>query len=69
LEAAERKYAATVESVETARIDYERRETLFNEGLVSRYDYEQARIKVQELLVSEQEATTELNNARVNLSR
>jgi len=69
LEAAERKYAATVESVETARIDYERRETLFNEGLVSRYDYEQPRIKVQELLVSEQEATTELNNARVNLSQ
>lgn len=69
LDAAQRKYEATVEAVETARIDYERRESLFNEGLVSRFDYEQARIKVQELLVSEQEASADLNSAQVNLSR
>jgi len=69
LEAAERKFAAAEEAVETARIDYARRESLFEEGLVSRYDYEQARIKVQELLVSQQEATADLNNARTNLSR
>lgn len=69
LDAAEKKYAATAEAVATARIDYARRESLFNEGLASRYEYEQARIKVQELLVSEQEAAAGVNAARVNLSR
>lgn len=69
LEASEKKYSAAAEAVATARIDYARRETLFNEGLASRFEYEQARIKVQELLVSEQEAAADLNSARVNLSR
>lgn len=69
LDAAQIKLAAATEAVQTARIDYERREKLFAEGLVSRYDYEQARIKVQELLVKEQEASADLNDARVNLSR
>ena len=69
IEAAERKLAAARESVETARIDYARRESLFDQGLASGFEYEQARIKVQELLVKEQEAETELNDARVNLSR
>jgi len=69
LDAAQKKFEAAEEAVATARIDYERREELFNEGLVSRYDYEQARIKVQELLVNQQEATGDLNSARVNLSR
>jgi RND family efflux transporter MFP subunit len=68
-QAAERRYNATTEAVNTARIDYERQETLFNEGLASRYDYEQARIKVQELLAKEQEASADLNSAQVNLSR
>jgi len=69
LDAAERKYAATTKAVAIARIDYERKEALFNEGLESRYEFEQARIKVQELLVSEQEAAGEMNSAQVNLSR
>lgn len=69
LEAAEIKLAAASEAVATARIDYVRRERLFEEGLASRYEFEQARIKVQELLVKEQEATADLNTARVNLSR
>jgi multidrug efflux pump subunit AcrA (membrane-fusion protein) len=69
LDAAEAKLVAAREAVETARIDYRRREQLFNEGLVSRYEYEQAMIKVQELLVKEQEATSDLNSAQVNLSR
>ena len=58
-----------MEAVDTARIDYVRRESLFNEGLASRYEYEQARIKVQELLVKQEEANADLNSARVNLSR
>lgn len=69
LAAAELKYEATTEAVNTARIDYERKETLFNEGLASRYEYEQARIKVQELRASEQDAAASLNAAKTNLSR
>jgi len=69
LDAAESKLLAAREAVETARIDYRRRENLFNEGLASRFEFEQAGIKVQELLVKEQEATSDVNAARVNLSR
>ena len=69
LDAAGRRLEATKASVETAQIDYDRKEELYNEGLTSRYDFEQARIKVQELLVKEQDAEAELNSARVNLSR
>lgn len=69
LEAAQRKYAAAREAVATAQIDYQRKLQLFEEGLASRYEYEQARIKVQELRVAEEEALAGLNDEEVNLSR
>ncbi len=69
LDAAIRKLAATREAVATARIDYDRRQQLFEEGLTSRFDYEQARIRVQQMLVSEEEAAAAVNEAQVSLSR
>ena len=68
-EAAERKLLAAQETVNTAQIDYRRQEELFNEGLASRLAYEQARIKVQQLTVTLEEAAAELNQAETNLSR
>lgn len=69
LKAAQRKFQAARGAVETARLDYQRKKQLFEEGLASRLEYEQARIKVQQLQVSEEEAAAALNQAEVNLSR
>ena len=69
LGAAERKYEAARASVTTAELDLERRERLLEQGLASRLEFEQARIRVQQLQVSEEEALAELNQAQMNLSR
>ncbi len=69
LAAAQRKYRAAEEAVATAEIDYERQRSLFEEGLTSRLSFEEARIQVQQLIVSLEEAATELNQAETNLSR
>jgi multidrug resistance efflux pump len=69
MEAARRKYEAARESVQTAELDLARRERLVEQGLASRLEFEQARIRVQQLKVSEEGALGELNQAQVNLSR
>lgn len=69
LAAAQRKYRAAEEAVATAEIDYERQRSLFEEGLTSRLSFEEARIQVQQLIVSLEEAASELNQAETNLSR
>ncbi len=69
LAASQRKYRAAQEAVATAEIDYARQQELFEEGLSSRLDFEQARIKVQQLIGTLEEATTELNQAETSLSR
>ena len=69
LEASQRKYRAAQEAVTTAEIDYARQQELFEEGLSSRLNFEQSRIKVQQLIVALEEATTELNQAETSLTR
>ncbi|MCP5143512.1 MAG: HlyD family efflux transporter periplasmic adaptor subunit [Gammaproteobacteria bacterium] len=68
-DAAQRKYEAARDAVATAELDYQRKRALFDEGLASRLDFEQARIRVQQLKVTEQEAAAAVNEADVNLSR
>lgn len=69
LDAAQRKFSAAQSAVETAQINYQRQQDLFEEGLSSRLSFEDARIRVQQLTVSLEEATTELNQAETSLSR
>lgn len=69
LQAAQRKFTAAQEAVNTAEIDYRRQQELFEEGLSSRLSFEQARIKVQQLTIDLEQAAAELNQAETNLSR
>lgn len=54
---------------QTAEIDLDRTQSLFNDGLASRREYEQARIRVEELRSRVAEAAAELTRVDVNLSR
>lgn len=65
---AHRLEAARVAS-ETALLNYERQERLFNEGLSSRKDFEAAKIKYQETRAREASARATLNKTDINLSR
>ena len=69
LDAARRKIEASQEAVTTAQIDYQRQKDLFGEGLASQLSFEQARIKVQQMTVSLEEARSEFNQAETALSR
>ena len=69
LDAARRKIEASQEAVATAQIDYQRQKDLFAEGLASQLSFEQARIKVQQMTVSLEEARSEFNQAETALSR
>lgn len=63
------KLDASQVAVETAEIDLKRMRELFEEGLAARRDFEQARIRVEELRSSVAEAAAELTRVDVNLSR
>ncbi len=63
------KLSAAETAAETAEIDMNRMQGLFEQGLAARRDYEQARIRVEELRAGVAEARAELNRAEVNLSR
>jgi multidrug efflux pump subunit AcrA (membrane-fusion protein) len=54
---------------ETARLDYDRQKSLFNQGLASRREYEKAKIKLKEMLSKVNDAQASLNQAEVRLSR
>lgn len=54
---------------DTARLDAERKKSLFAEGLVSRLDMESAQIRLNEYDVQVQSATEDLNRAEVALNR
>ncbi|MEY4640139.1 MAG: hypothetical protein RLZZ227_133 [Pseudomonadota bacterium] len=69
LDAARRKYSAARAAVDTAGLDVARRDDLLADGLTSQLDSEQARIRLQQLRVSAEQALSELNQAEVNLSR
>jgi RND family efflux transporter MFP subunit len=73
LEAERRQVVAKLDAAEsavaTAEIDANRMRDLFEQGLASRREYEQARIRVEELRSRVAEASAELNRVDVNLSR
>lgn len=65
----EAKLVAAQTAERTAGIDRARTEDLFNRGLASRRDFEQAQIRVEDLRARVAEAAAELNRIDVNISR
>ena len=63
------KLDAAQVAVETAEIDLQRMKELFDEGLAARREFEQARIRVEELRSRVAEAAAELTRVDINLSR
>ncbi|MEE4185291.1 MAG: HlyD family efflux transporter periplasmic adaptor subunit [Gammaproteobacteria bacterium] len=63
------KLEALDNAIDTAEIDVNRMRDLFDQGLAARREFEQARIKVQELRSRMAEAAAELTRADINLSR
>ena len=63
------KLEAAETAVRTAEVDQRRMRDLFDQGLAARREYEQARIRVEELRASVAEAAAELTRVDVNLSR
>ncbi len=63
------KLEASKAAKRTAEIDMKRTEDLFDDGLASRREYEQSRIRVEELRSRVAEAAAELTRVDVNLSR
>jgi RND family efflux transporter MFP subunit len=63
------KLTAAQTAVSTAEIDLDRTKALFEDGLASRREFEQARIRVEELRSASAEAAAELTRVDVNLSR
>lgn len=67
--ALEQQLAAARAGTRTAVLDFERKERLFREGLASRLELENARIRLEDLRAREASAEAELNRADVNVSR
>jgi len=63
------KLTAAEIAVETAKLDLDRMEDLFEAGLAARREFEQARIRVEELNTRVAEARAELARFRVTKSR
>lgn len=63
------KLEASKTAQQTAEIDMKRTKDLFDQGLASSREYEQARIRVEELRSRVAEAAAELTRVDVNLSR
>ena len=63
------KLEAATTAAQIAEIDRERMKKLFEEGLASRRDYEQAKIRVEELRSRIAESAAELSRVDVNISR
>ncbi|UTW55704.1 efflux RND transporter periplasmic adaptor subunit [Kordiimonas sp. SCSIO 12610] len=63
------KLSAAETAMETAELDLTRTKNLFDQGLASRREFEQSRIRVEGLRGSVAEASAELNRVDVSLSR
>lgn len=63
------KLTAAETALEIAQIDKRRMERLFDEGLSARREFEQARIRVEQLRADVASAAVELTKVDVNLSR
>lgn len=67
--ALEQNFKVAKIAAETANLDYQRQEDLFDKGLASRRDYEQAKIQYKSYLALESKALAELNQSQVRLAR
>lgn len=63
------KYNAARTASQTAKINYERQERLFEKGLAARSDFETAKIKYKGHLADEAAFLAELNKADINLTQ
>ena len=68
-EAVARQLEAIEQAIATATLNYERRQRLFDQGLGSRLDFENARLQVENLRARKAQVQAELNTADINLSR
>lgn len=68
-DAAIAKFDAAREASDTARLDFHRQEKLVTEGLSSRKQFEQAKIKYKKLQAEEATAAANLAKAEIQLSR
>lgn len=64
-----RKFTAAEIAAETAKLNYDRQEALFNKGLSSRKEYEDAKIEYKKLLSAKESAASELADSEIKLSR
>lgn len=69
LSLARERVASAQSALQTARINAERKQNLFADGLVSRLEMEQTQIALAEFEVKAQSAADELNRAELALSR
>jgi multidrug efflux pump subunit AcrA (membrane-fusion protein) len=69
LSAADQKVNVAQATAETAKIDYNRREKMFAQGLTSRHDLEKAKINYNEYLSKEAVSVAELAKVQTNRSR
>jgi RND family efflux transporter MFP subunit len=68
-DAKKRKLQVAQIASETAKINYQRQEELFQKGLSSRRDFEEAKIEYKKLLSSGEAAASELAESETKLSR
>lgn len=68
-EAVARQLEAIEQAIATATLNYERRKRLFDQGLGSRLDFENARLQVENLRARKASVQADLNTAEINLSR
>jgi multidrug resistance efflux pump len=67
--AVKQKLAFVQIASQTAEIDYNRQKSLLDQGLASKREYEQAKIKLKEMLSKVNDAQASLNQMEVRLSR
>ncbi len=68
-DAKKRKFQVSQIASQTSKINYQRQEDLFNKGLSSRRDFEEAKIEYKKLLAAEESAASELAESETKLSR
>jgi len=68
-DAKKRKFQVSQIASQTSKLNYQRQEELFNKGLSSRRDFEEAKIEYKKLLAAEESAASELAEAETKLSR
>ncbi len=68
-DAKKRKFEVAKIASETSKINYQRQEDLFNKGLSSRKDFEEAKIQYKKLLSAVETSASELAETEIKLSR